>query len=165
MTAVEGVRSREELETFLGEALVPLRLGCHHADGGLWPVSLWYRYRDGRFQCATGRGSDLVAFLRENDAVAFEVSTNTPPYMGVRGNGSVSVAPDEDKEYLRSLLARYLGGTDNDLASFLLDGDREELRLTIEPERLYTWDFTDRMRDTAADSPAARQPEPGSPRE
>jgi len=164
MTDVEGVWTREQLERFLEETLVPLRLGCHRTDGHLWTVALWYRYGDGQFQCATGAGSALVRFLRANGAVSFDVSTNAPPYMGVRGNGTVSIEPDEEKECLRSLLERYLGGADNDLGSMLLSGDREEVVLTIQPDRLYTWDFTDRMRDTLSESPAARQPEPASPR-
>ena len=164
MTAVEGAWSESQVATFLGEALVPVRLACHHASDGLWMLSLWYQYDDGRLRCPTSRQSAVAGFLRRSDAVAFEVSTNRPPYMGVRGKGVASLAPDEDKRLLRDLLERYLGGTDSDLAALLLAEDREELVITVEPERLYTWDFTDRMQ-SVDDSPAARQPEPPSPRE
>ena len=61
-----------------------------------------------------------------------------------------SIEPDTDKRLLRLLFERYLGGTDNDLGDFLLDPDREEVRIHIAPERLYTWDFSDRMDDTRA---------------
>jgi hypothetical protein len=164
MTAVDGTWTRSEMETFLEESLIPLRLGCHHADGGLWLVTLWYRYREGRFECATASGSDLAAFLRADDEVTFEVSTNRPPYMGVRGNGSVTIEPDEDKECLRSLVGRYLGSTENDLAAMLLDEGREELLLGIEPSRLYTWDFSQQMGAAARESPARDRAEPESPR-
>lgn len=165
MTEVNGAWTRSEMEQFLREALLPLRLGCHHSDGGLWVVALWYRYRDGQFQCATGRGSDLVEFLDANGDVSVDVSTNVPPYMGVRGNGTVTVEPDAGKECLRSLLDRYLGGTDNELASMLLDDKREEVVISVDTERLYTWDFSDRMGDAVRDSPAVRQAEPPSPRQ
>jgi hypothetical protein len=46
----------------------------------------------------------------------------------------------------------------------LLAGDREEIVIQIDPERLYTWDFTERMA-SATDSPATREPEPESPQE
>lgn len=152
-----------ELRTFLTEALVPLRLGCHHSRDGLWMVSLWYDYEDGLFRCATGRKSDLASFLRKNSAVSFEVSTNRPPYMGVRGNGTASLESDPNKELLRSLLERYFGGTESELADQLLSDEREELTVTIEPDRLYTWDFTSRM-DADLDSfSAATAPEPESP--
>jgi nitroimidazol reductase NimA-like FMN-containing flavoprotein (pyridoxamine 5'-phosphate oxidase superfamily) len=162
MTTVRGVWSREQLETFLETALVPIRIGCHDTRGGLWIVSLWYQYQNGQFKCATGATSDLADFLRANEQVAFDISTNRPPYMGVRGNGTATLTPDEDKETLRALFERYLGGTQSELAELLLDETREELTITIDPERLYTWDFTDRMRDPKA-SPA-RVSEPLSPK-
>ena len=163
MVEVDGAWSAPQLTTFLEEALVPLRLSCHRPDGGLWILSLWYRYEDGAFFCATQRESDVARFLRRDGAVAFEVSTNTPPYMGVRGKGTASLTADEEKTLLRSLLERYLGGTESELATLLLDEERDELIITVEPDRLYTWDFTDRMQTTLTDSPAVRQPEPGSP--
>ena len=158
MTAVKGAWSPDELGLFLREALVPLRLGCHHPKGGLWMLSLWYRWEDGVLVCATERHSDVAGFLRHNDAVAFEVSTNRPPYMGVRGNGTATLSPDPEKTVLRDLLERYLGGGNSELAEMLLRDDREELIIMIEPTRLYTWDFTPRMRTT----PPA--PEPTSPK-
>jgi hypothetical protein len=78
-------------------------------------------------------------------SAAFEISVNAPPYFGVRGAGAASVSPDEEKRLLRSLLERYLGGTDSTLAERLLRPEREEVHIRIEPERLYTWDFSDRM--------------------
>lgn len=145
MTAVRGPWSRSELETFLAETPVPLRLACRTPNGRLWQVSLWVAYRDGLFCCATGRGADIVAFLEADPDVAFEVSTNEPPYRGVRGNGSATIAPDPEKALLRDLLERYLGGTDSALADRLLAADREEVRIEIEPDRLVTWDYSDRM--------------------
>ena len=164
MVTVQGAWSREQMDSFLGEALVPVRLGCHHPRGGLWMVSLWYRYADGCLLCATSRGSDIAAFLRRESAVSFEVSTNRPPYMGVRGSGTATLEPDGGKALLEGLLDRYLGGTDSALAAALLDEDREELVVRIDPERLFTWDFTDRMTDVVDDSPASRGAEPQSPR-
>ena len=127
---VEGEWSRAETETFLRDALVPVRIGCHGA-GGLWMVSLWYRYRDGTIECATSTDADLVAFLRSNAAVSFEISTNRPPYMGVRGNGTATVDTDGGKAVLGDLLARYLGGADSELARWLLREEREEATISI----------------------------------
>jgi hypothetical protein len=55
------------------------------------------------------------------------------------------VSPDADKELLRALLARYLGGTDNPTADRLLRPEREEVKIRIEPERLHSWDYSGRM--------------------
>ncbi len=110
-------------------------------------LSLWFLPWDGALWCATGADADVVRYLDHDDGVAFEVSTNEPPYRGVRGAGTATVEPDTDKSLLRALFDRYLGGTDNSLADRLLADDRDEVRIRIDPTRLYTWDFTERMRD------------------
>ena len=164
MVSIEGAWNRAETEQFLDAALVPIRLGCHNPAGGLWMLSLWYRYRDGQIQCATAKSADVVSFLRKNDAICFEVSTNMPPYMGVRGAGRADIEADGGKEALRDLVDRYLGTTEAEMAQWLLAEDREEVTISIEPTRLYTWDFTPRMRSVVDDSAASRRGEPTSPK-
>jgi len=147
MEDVTGDWTRERTEAFLDDQTIPVRLATHTPGGGLWMLSLWYRYRDGRLECATGADAKVVEYLREDPAVAFEVSTNDVPYRGVRGAGTTSIDPDEDKTVLRSLIERYLGDTDSELANYLLSPDREEVRIEVDVERAYTWDFSDRMGD------------------
>jgi hypothetical protein len=136
-------------------------------------LSLWYRWEPGHgsssdagaeegtestgdgdrdgdspaLRCATSRDADVVRYLEADDGVAFEVSTNEPPYRGVRGNGTATIAPDAEKRLLRSLLERYLGGTDSALARRLLDPEREEVEIRVEPARVHSWDYAGRMRD------------------
>lgn len=164
MPAVKGPWSRSELAEFLDAALIPIRLGCRHTNGGLWMLSLWYDYDGEYFRCATGSESAVARFLREDPAVCFEVSTNRPPYMGVRGAGTATLLPDEEKTLLGSLLDRYLGGRESELATLLLDDDRAEMTIRIEPDRLFTWDFTDRMESILGECPAATAQEPASPK-
>ncbi|MFO7926103.1 MAG: pyridoxamine 5'-phosphate oxidase family protein [Halobacteriota archaeon] len=142
-----GAWSEDEAESYLAEATVPIRLACRTPSGGPWMLSLWYRYDDGAFHCATGANADVVEYLRADSKVAFEVSDNEPPYRGVRGAGTATIELDDDKALLAELLVRYLGGTDNDLATRLLNSDRQEVRIRIEPSKLYTWDFSERMAD------------------
>jgi len=149
MTEYTGEWNRTEAVAFLADAQVPIRVACRTPAGGLWMLSLWYDFDPaaGELVCATAASADVVTYLREDDGVAFEVSTNDPPYRGVRGCGSATVTPDEGKETLRTLLERYLGGTDSALARRLLDPKRDEVSISIDPARCYSWDFTDRMRD------------------
>jgi hypothetical protein len=93
-----------------------------------------------------GPNADVVRFLRNDSEVAFEISTNEPPYRGVRGNGTASMSPDREKATLRTLVERYLGGTDSALAEWLLSDEREEIRIRIQPHEMYSWDYTERMR-------------------
>ncbi|WP_254839494.1 pyridoxamine 5'-phosphate oxidase family protein [Natronomonas marina] len=147
MPAWNGAWSEAEATAYLEDATVPIRLACRTPDGGLWMLSLWFRYRDGAFHCATGADADVVEYLEADSGVAFEVSDNDPPYRGVRGAGTATVDPDEGKALLEDLLERYLGGTDNALADRLLVDEREEVHVRIDPTRLYTWDFGERMAD------------------
>jgi len=155
MVDVGGEWNQAQLAQFLTEATVPVRIGCHHPYGGLWMLSLWYQYADEEIRCATNESAAITSFLRKNAEVSFEISTNHPPYMGVRGKGKATLAPDPEKALLKTLLERYLGGTENSLGRLLLSPDREEVAIAIEPERLYTWDFTQRMQDVASEQPAA----------
>lgn len=164
MSSIDGDWSRAETEQFLNEAIVPVRIGCHNPGGGLWMLSLWYRHREGTIECATQKSADIVSFLREDGEVCFEVSTNCPPYMGVRGKGTATVELEGGKEILRSLLERYIGTTDAEIGRMLLREGREEAAIRLEPSRLYTWDFTPRMGDDTSESPAATRGEPQSPK-
>ncbi len=143
-----GAWDQEMTETFLRNETIPLRLSCRRPAGDLWMLSLWFVYREGALWCATSAAADVVEYLRHDDRIAFEISTNEPPYEGVRGNGTATITPDENKELLRSLLERYLGGTDSPLAERLLSPAREEVKIRVDPQRVYTWDFTDQMRES-----------------
>jgi hypothetical protein len=145
MAQYTGAWDREAVADFLADATIPVRLACRTPSGRLWQVALWFRHRDGRLACATSAEADLVGFLREHPGVAFDVSTNEPPYRGVRGYGTTAVEPDPGKALLRDLLERYLGGTDSALADRLLADDREEVRVYVEPERVHSWDYSERM--------------------
>ncbi|GAB3030503.1 pyridoxamine 5'-phosphate oxidase family protein [Natronobiforma cellulositropha] len=142
---VAGSLPAERVERFLESTAVPLRLACRTPADTAWIVSLWFRYTDGSLQCATAAESDLVTFLESDPHVGFEVSTNDPPYRGVRGNGTATLAPDPEKALLRDLLERYLGTTDAPLAERLLDPSRSEVSITIEPAVVSGWDYSRRM--------------------
>ncbi|WP_136589709.1 pyridoxamine 5'-phosphate oxidase family protein [Salinigranum halophilum] len=142
-----GTWNREDVDDFL-TTTVPIRLSCRTPADHLWMLSLWYLWEDDALWCATGADADVVRYLRANDEVAFEVSTNDPPYRGVRGRGHASIDADEEKTLLRRLLQRYLGGTDSALARRLLAPERDEVRIRVDPARLHSWDYSDRMQDS-----------------
>ncbi|WP_435183163.1 pyridoxamine 5'-phosphate oxidase family protein [Halobellus sp. EA9] len=169
---VSGAWSRPGIDEFLTAARVPVRLGCRTPGGTPWMLSLWYVWADGdavddegwspaeglddadaarEILCATSADADVLDFLRHEPEVSFEVSTNDYPYRGVRGRGTASIEPDTEKRLLRALFERYLGGTDNELGNRLLGPGREEVRIRVSPERLHSWDFSERMADVALD--------------
>lgn len=147
MVELEGDWTIRELQRFLEESRIPIRLATQRGDGSLWIVALWFRYREGSFESATWANADVVRFLRSDSEVAFDISANHPPYRGVRGNGTTTLSPDDNKATLRALIERYLGGTDSSLAKWLLSDERDEVRIRVQPHELFTWDYTDRMRE------------------
>ncbi|ELY47093.1 pyridoxamine 5'-phosphate oxidase family protein [Natronorubrum bangense] len=153
---VRGTLSQSAITSFLEETTAPVRVACRTPQDHLWMCSLWYRLADEstetsgddwRLQCATSAGADIVSFLEADSEVAFEVSTNDPPYTGVRGRGTATIEPDPEKETLQMLLERYQVGPKSDLARNLLREERDEVTITVEPAVVYGWDFSDRMGD------------------
>jgi len=150
-----GSWSGAEIETFLSETRIPLRLSFA-GKSGLLIVPVWFEYQAGRFWSCSPNDSLLVTALRDNSAVAFDVSTNDLPYRGVRGRGSARCTTAADNQALERLLQRYLAGTDNPLAQWLLNRTVAEAVIEIEITWLTSWDFSDRM--TGIEKISARLP-------
>ncbi len=148
MTDFRGAWTGDEVETFLHGTTVPVRIATRRPDGSMWIVTLWYRYRDGVLECATQASADLVGFLRADPDVAFDISTNEMPYRGIRGTGRATFSAENGKEVLRDLVERYLGGADSSLARWLLADERDEVCIRIDPQEVYSWDYSDRMSGT-----------------
>lgn len=143
---IRGPWSPAEVVAFLEAERSPLRLALHGERGFPLVVSLWFRHAAGALWCATHATSLVARRLARDDRVAFEVSTNDPPYRGVRGQGRIERLPAEGARELEALLRRYLGGTDSSLARWLLSRADGEVALRIVPDRILSWDFTARMR-------------------
>jgi len=141
----KGPWSESQIERFLHESVIPLRLACVGSDGFPRVVSVWFVFRDGCFLSVSHRGSQLVALLRDDARVGFEVAPEQPPYRGVRGQGAASLGREGAGEVLEQVLSRYLGGMDSRLARWLLSRRDEEVLIRVEPERFFSWDYTERM--------------------
>ena len=137
-----------ETEHYLSEIRIPLRLSCMTASG--WPsvLSLWYLYREGNLYCATQETAKVVSYLRHDPRCAFEIAADQPPYCGVRGQGMAVLDVRLGSEILQQLLTRYLGSTDSPLAQRLLAQSQDEVAIIIQPIKVFTWNYTSRMKDT-----------------
>ena len=151
MTEYRGRWSAAEVADFLDATPIPVRIATQRPNGSLWIVTLWFRYDDGVIECATSADAKIVQFLRDDPAVAVDVSTNQIPYRGIRASGRATIAPDEDKAVLRSLIDRYLEDRQSPLATRLLDDDREEVTIRIELDDVFSWDYSERMGAKSAD--------------
>ena len=141
----KGPWSTDQIQHFLQDVRIPLRIACNGASGFPVLASLWFVPEGGKLWCATQRGSSVVSLLSRDSRCAFEVSVETPPYRGVRGTGVATLHDDRGEELLRVLIERYLGHTNSKLASFLLARVEQETAIAIEPQTLVSWDYQERM--------------------
>ena len=141
----KGPWSTDQIQHFLQDVRIPLRIACNGASGFPVLASLWFVPEGGKLWCATQRRARVVSLLTRDPRCAFEVSVETPPYRGVRGKGVATLHDDRGEEILRVLIDRYLGSTDSKLASFLLARVEQETAIAIEPQTLVSWDYQERM--------------------
>jgi hypothetical protein len=127
---------------------IPLRLSCNDLNGRPAILSLWYEYRNRHLYCATQLSAKVVQYLRNDPRCAFEISVNEPPYVGLRGQGRITLDEDQGEKVLESLIIRYLGSLEVPLAKKLLAKSDHEVALVIEPIWWSSWDFSARMNDS-----------------
>jgi hypothetical protein len=139
--------SLSEMQEFLSAVRIPLRLACKTESD--WPlvISLWFLHQDGLLYCATQRSAKIVKYLQNDTRCAFEIAGDYPPYCGIRGQARARIDQTMGGEILEKMLVRYLGDTNNDLARKLLAKSETEVAIVLEPIRIYTWDFSDRMKN------------------
>lgn len=145
----KGPWSPQQVDRFLGEFRAPLRLACNGAAGTPVLASLWFVPLEGKLWCATQRTASVFSHLGRDPRCAFEASVETPPYVGVRGQGRATLHEDRGEPILRLLIDRYLKDSGSRLAGLLLARVEHEVAIAIEPETLVSWDFRERMGEDA----------------
>jgi hypothetical protein len=145
----KGPWLKNEIERFLQQTRIPLRLACNGASGHPVIAALWFLPRDGTLWCATQRTASVVSHLRRDRRCAFEVAPETAPYRGLRGKGHAELHDERGEEILRLLIDRYLEDPTSRFARWLLSRAPQETAIAIEPLTLLSWDFRERMGDAA----------------
>ena len=140
-----GPWSIAEIEAYLRDAIIPIRLSAILPSG--WPVevSLWYDFDAETLWCASQRNARIIKLLDANPRCCFEISGDAPPYFGVRGQGLADLNDIAGSSVLRRLADRYLGADETPFRRWLLARDADEVAIAIRPMRLMSWDYRDRM--------------------
>jgi hypothetical protein len=141
----KGPWPKNEIERFLQQTRVPLRLACNGAFGHPVIASLWFLPLYDTLWCATQRTAAVVSRLRKDRRCAFEVARETPLYRGVRGQALAELRDERGEEILRLLIDRYLEDPTSQLARWLLSRVRHETAIAIEALTLVSWDYRERM--------------------
>jgi nitroimidazol reductase NimA-like FMN-containing flavoprotein (pyridoxamine 5'-phosphate oxidase superfamily) len=142
---LSGPWQQQEISEFLDDSALPVRLSCIGGDGFPRVISLWYQYKADTLYCVTHQSSKLIKMLNKNNRVGFEVSPNTPPYCGVRGQGTAAMTALGESSLLQELVDCYVGDADSSFSRWLLSRSAEEIIISVTPHRLYSWDYRKRM--------------------
>lgn len=126
---------------------IPIRLGCIKSSGVPLIISLWYVVRDEKIYCATQTNAKLVSYLRKNPICGFEIAADKPPYKGTRGEGTVKIISEKGPEILDVLIEKYLGKKESTLSKFLKQKASSEVAIEITPQKIFHYDYTQRMKD------------------
>ncbi|MFX0013388.1 MAG: pyridoxamine 5'-phosphate oxidase family protein [Promethearchaeota archaeon] len=135
----------KNVEEYLKESLIPLRLSGTTESGWPFVISLWYVYLSEKLYMATIKSAKVVEYLSNNPKCAFEIASDLPPYCGIRGQATARIIESKGDEILEILLNRYLGGKENPLAQKLMNRRVSEVAIELTPVKVYQWDYSKRM--------------------
>lgn len=140
----KGPWDRSQIETFLDQTVIPIRIA---SAGRTSPLvqSLWFLREDDSLWCCTQREAVLTRRLTRDPQCGFEVSGDLPPYRGVRGSARAEIDPERAADVLPRLIERYLGDAPSALADWLLSRLDREVAIRLHSLRVTTFDFTTRM--------------------
>ncbi len=140
-----GPWTEPEIEAFLRDAVIPVRIASNGRDGVPMVQSMWFVYDDDALWCATQADAVLAQRLGADPHVGFEVAGDAMPYHGVRGTGRAEVLAAPAAVVLRSLIDRYHGSDGSPFARWLLARVDTEVAIRITDLAVVSWDYRSRM--------------------
>ena len=138
-----SVRDKKDLVNLI----VPLRLSCLTTSG--WPmiIPLWFKFLNDRFYCATQQNAKIISYLKKDARCAFEISSENPPYRGIRGQGKTIIKKELGIEILETVIEKYIQKKNANLRKYLLKRKENEVAIEIIPTKVFCWDYSYRMKD------------------
>jgi len=137
----------EEIEKFIPDSKIPIRVGFIKSTGLPAVISLWYVCKDGKIYCAAQKTAKIVSYLQKNPACGFEIAADKPPYKGIRGEGTVRILNETGAYVLDLLMEKYLGEKESTLSKLLRNNSKTEVAIEITPQKIFHYDYSKRMKD------------------
>ena len=137
----------EEIDKFISDPKIPIRVCFIKSNSVPAVVSLWYVCRDGKIYCATQKTAKIVSYLQKNPACGFEIAADKPPYKGIRGEGNAQILNETGEYVLDLLINKYLGEKESTLSKFLKNNSKDEIAIQITPQKIFNYDYSERMKD------------------
>lgn len=83
--------------------------------------------------------------LEQQLVCVFEIAGDAPPCHGVRGQGNVVLSSQNSRSSLKYWTGKYLEKNDQKLQEWLLSRSDAEVKITISPSYLTSWEYRQRM--------------------
>ena len=141
---IEGPWDAEDILAFLNRTRVPMRIAVNRPSGYPMVTPIWHHWADGAIWSATRPTSALARALERDGRCSFDISIDQPPYKGIRGKGRVLLEKDGGA-LLGNLIDKFMSNEAPKLKEMLLRKADDECAIKIIPERITSWDFTQRM--------------------
>ncbi|MEK9904212.1 MAG: pyridoxamine 5'-phosphate oxidase family protein [Rhodospirillales bacterium] len=142
--SIEGPWDAENILDFLNKTRVPMRIAVNRPSGYPMVTPVWHHWADGALWSATRPNSALARALKRDDRCSFDISIDSPPYRGVRGRGRALLQMDGGA-LLGNLIEKFMSNDTPKFREMLLRKAEDEYAIKIIPDRLTSWDFTNRM--------------------
>ncbi|MDH3852879.1 MAG: hypothetical protein OES23_00340 [Nitrosopumilus sp.] len=136
----------DEIDKFIPDSKIPIRIGFIKGNSTPAVVSLWYVCKNGKIYCATQKTAKIVSYLQKNPVCGFEIAADKPPYKGIRGEGTVRILNETGAYVLDILIEKYLGEKESTLSKLLRDNSKTEVAIEITPQKVFHYDYSKRMK-------------------
>jgi len=136
----------DEIDKFIPDSKIPIRIGFIKGNSTPAVVSLWYVCKNGKIYCATQKTAKIVSYLQKNSVCGFEIAADKPPYKGIRGEGTVRILNETGAYVLDILIEKYLGEKESTLSKLLRDNSKTEVAIEITPQKVFHYDYSKRMK-------------------
>ena len=137
---------RKKIDDSFLNSKIPIRVSCLKNNGVPIVVSLWYVNMDDKIYCATQKTAKILKYLEKNPVCGFEIAGDSPPYIGIRGDGTIKILNDKGESVLFALIDKYLGKKETHLSKFLKNKLKTEVAIEIEPKSVHNYDYSVRMK-------------------
>ena len=137
----------DQINRFVPDVKIPIRVGFVKSNDVPAVISLWYVCNGGKIYCAAQKTAKIVSYLQKNPICGFEIAADKPPYKGIRGEGTVQILNETGAYVLDLLIDKYLGEKESTLSKFLKNNSKTENAIQITPQKIFYYDYSERMKD------------------
>jgi nitroimidazol reductase NimA-like FMN-containing flavoprotein (pyridoxamine 5'-phosphate oxidase superfamily) len=145
LNAMHGVpgMSMSEIERFLSDGKMILRLASTDENGDPMIHSVWFILQNGKLYFFTEKTSRKIRNLTRSQRAYFSIDSEREPYIGVKGRANALVVDDRARveDIAKVIVTKYLGGLDNPYAQSLLSELGASVAVELTPVYFSTWDY------------------------